>query len=488
MVDAGAASAGGDGSTGADHDLTRTISEYLDLHLMFPLLDFVEMNNMYDSAGVSQARLDLLEPTNMVDYAMEVYQNLHNGAAAPKEMVVRRDKVFARLEELKEAASRLIAIVEDPVAVGRLENEQRFDWNGLQSEFGLPDSMLQSYADLAKFNYDCGDYKGAGAALKVFLALSGGAAGSQRGPSALWGRLACEILSNNSEGALALIRDVKAMIEYRGGSAIEQLQQRSWLLHWSLFVFFNHANGRDELIALFFEEKFLQAIQTNCPWLLRYLVTAVVLTRSTGSTSSNKQAQTMRDLIRVLEQEQGSYSDPITQFLESLYVNFDFDGALLRRRECEQVLRRDFFLCSVCDEFMEAARLFTFETYCRIHRKIDVALLAAKMDMDADAAEKWIADLIRTSQLDAKIDSRDNSVVMGASFPSVYQQVIEKTDDLSLRSYVLINNLKQYAQDHANGLTDDPNYGQQRGGYGGGGRGGGRGRGGGGFDRGGYRD
>ena len=29
---------------------------------------------------------------------------------------------------------------------------------------------------------------------------------------------------------------------------------------------------------------------------------------------------------------------------------------------------------------------------------------------------------------------------------SVYQQVIEKTDDLSLRSYVLITNLKQYAQ------------------------------------------
>ena len=28
----------------------------------------------------------------------------------------------------------------------------------------------------------------------------------------------------------------------------------------------------------------------------------------------------------------------------------------------------------------------------------------------------------------------------------MYQQVIEKTDDLSLRSYVLINNLKQYAQ------------------------------------------
>ena len=48
------------------YDLTNTISEYLDLHLMFPLLDFVEMSHIYDGKDVGQARLELLEPTNMV--------------------------------------------------------------------------------------------------------------------------------------------------------------------------------------------------------------------------------------------------------------------------------------------------------------------------------------------------------------------------------------------------------------------------------------
>lgn len=43
--------------------------------------------------------------------------------------------------------------------------------------------------------------------------------------------------------------------------------------------------------------------------------------------------------------------------------------------------------------------------------------------MEIEAAEKWIVDLIRGSQLDAKIDSRDNNVIMGGTFPSVYQQV-----------------------------------------------------------------
>ena len=72
-----------------------------------------------------------------------------------------------------------------------------------------------------------------------------------------------------------------------------------------------------------------QAIQTNCPWLLRYLVTAVILTKA----SSTKRQDIMADLIQVLEQEAINYSDPITNFLECLYVHFDFDGAMARRKE-----------------------------------------------------------------------------------------------------------------------------------------------------------
>lgn len=48
------------------YDLTRTISKYLDLHMMFPLLDFVEMATIYPADQVAQARLDLLDATNMV--------------------------------------------------------------------------------------------------------------------------------------------------------------------------------------------------------------------------------------------------------------------------------------------------------------------------------------------------------------------------------------------------------------------------------------
>lgn len=58
-----------------------------------------------------------------------------------------------------------------------------------------------------------------------------------------------------------------------------------------------------------------------------------------------------------------------------------------------------------------------------LHASYMRCLVLWQQGMDIEAAEKWIVDLIRGSKLDAKIDSRDNSVIMGGTFPSVYQQV-----------------------------------------------------------------
>ncbi len=80
----------------------------------------------------------------------------------------------------------------------------------------------------------------------------------------------------------------------------------------------------------------------------------------------------------------------------------------------------DFFLVSCRNEFMENARLLIFETYCRIHQTIDISTLAQKLDMDQDAAERWIVNLIRNAHLDAKIDSAANHVIMGTQNPSMY--------------------------------------------------------------------
>merc|ERR1711988_1219914 len=82
------------------------------------------------------------------------------------------------------------------------------------------------------------------------------------------------------------------------------------------------------------------------------------------------------------------YRDPITEFLECLYVNFDFDGAQQKLRDCETVLVNDFFLVACIDDFIENARLFIFETFCRIHQCISINMLAEKLNMKPEEAER----------------------------------------------------------------------------------------------------
>ncbi|CAM9183016.1 unnamed protein product [Ectocarpus sp. 8 AP-2014] len=182
-------------------------------------------------------------------------------------MVERRAEVFARMSTLKDEAGILTEVFADKAAVEeaavtqvdpasftaqqlsveKLIKEQNFTWKGIKGELGLEDSALESYYANAKFQSDCGDYVTAAAALKSYcdITQTPGVPGSgPNGMSALWGRLACEILVANWDGALTLLRELKSCIEFNNAPPLQQLQQRSWLLHWSLFVFFNHANGR----------------------------------------------------------------------------------------------------------------------------------------------------------------------------------------------------------------------------------------------------
>uniref|UniRef100_A0A915NXE9 PCI domain-containing protein n=1 Tax=Meloidogyne floridensis TaxID=298350 RepID=A0A915NXE9_9BILA len=118
-----------------------------------------------------------------------------------------------------------------------------------------------------------------------------------------------------------------------------------------------------------------------CPHLLRYLAVAVV-------TSKNKQKISMKDLIKVIDVERYNYQDPVTEFLSCLYIDFDFDAAQTKLREC-----------------------------------------------DSAEAERWIVNLIRNYRIEgAKIDSQSGQVVMSARPISIHEQVMENTKRMTIRS------------------------------------------------------
>jgi hypothetical protein len=79
------------------------------------------------------------------------------------------------------------------------------------------------------------------------------------------------------------------------------------------------------------------------------------------------------------------------------------------------------------------------QTYCRIHQTIDTKLLAERLNMGIEAAERWITNLILNARLNAKIDSKAGTVVMGTQTQSVHEQLVEKSKQLSVRTFMLAN-------------------------------------------------
>merc|ERR1712232_958855 len=227
-------------------------------------------------------------------------------------------------------------------------------------------------------------------------------------------------------------------------------------------------------MGLFFTERYLQAITTNAPHLLRYLTAAVLLckrrltakqdNKNSNNNNNNEARKLIKDLVKIMQHSE--YTDPIVEFVDCLCVKYDFELAQTKLVECEEVLSTDFFLCKQTALFMEEARVFVFENYCRIHHKIDLSALGEKLAMDQTRAERWIVDLIRNALLDAKIDSEEKCVVMGGETQSIYEQVMEKTRDLNLRSSTLAGNLnsmlnearKEKAKKALAALEEDDEY------------------------------
>jgi len=440
----------------AQWELTSKLGPYLDRHLVIPLLEFLSVNgkDIYDETDLLKGKLELLSGTNMIDFAMDVHKTLYPDQDVPKDLQEKRPKVVAEYSRLQEATKPLADTFADPafnevMANRQMEPKQLVEYLGQNTTYFRPE-MVDTVYDFAKFCYEIGIYEDASKYLYIHRVLAQPT--DKNFLNGLWGKLACEILTQNWESALTELGRLGNFIDQTTfASSLQSLQMRTWLIHWSLFVYFNHPKGRDLIIDKFlYNNLYLNAIQTTCPWVLRYLSTAVIINKA-------KRSGVMRDLVKVVQQESYTHRDPITSFIEDLYVKFDFDGAQQKLRDCENVLVNDFFLVACLDEFVENSRLMIFETFCRIHQCISIKMLASKLNMTTDEAERWIVNLIRNANLDAKIDSQLGHVVMGTHTVSPYEALIERTKHLSMRSQILQLNVekKKKAQDQPNWGDND---------------------------------
>ena len=288
--------------------------------------------------------------------------------------------------------------------------------------------------ELGQFHFRVGNYADAADILYRFRVLS---TDNDSVAAATWGKFGSEILGLQWDNAIEEMQKVKESIESRlFSNPRAQLDHRTMLVHWALFPLFNHEPARDSVLEMFFTPPFINTIQTSCPWILRYVIAAVITGRGRARNTGVYQKQ-MKDVVRYVRQESYEYSDPITKFISALYIAHDFKAAQESLRGAQAVCRNDFFLAATSDLFVDAARHLICESYCKIFSRMNMHDLSEKLGLDPSEGEKWIVNLIRETRMDAKIDEQEGTVVMNHAPNNVYQSVIEKTKGGFFRTQVL---------------------------------------------------
>ncbi|KAL0259954.1 eukaryotic translation initiation factor 3 subunit E [Diplodia seriata] len=423
-----------DADVAEQYDLLPKMIPNLDRHLVFPLIQFVAGPEEEQTEQDKKLRYELLKTTNMIDYVGGLHAEINGLSQPADEFNKKREDVLQKREQFEEDTSKILGLLEDEAVVNNLRSDKTANLNYLKDNHGVTNDMVDKLLEFGQFVYSCGDYERASELLYRFRVLS---TDDKKVSECTWGKLASNILSTDWEAAMEEVNKVKESIDTRlFNSPLSQLNHRTWLIHWALFPFFNHEPARDTLTELFFSPAYINTIQTSCPWILRYLAAAVITNRSRSRTSNQYQKQ-LKDLIRIVKQEGYEYSDPVTDFVRALYIDFDFEEAQKKLGEAEEVLRRDFFLVATADAFVDAARHLISESYCKIHQRIDIKDLSTRLGLSQDEGEKWIVNLIRDTRVDAKIDYQAGTVVMNHPPQSVYQQVIERTKGGFFRTQVL---------------------------------------------------
>lgn len=422
----------------AEYDLLPSLVGHLDRHLVFPLLDFTEGQIPEDDDAkaleITKAKYELLKTTNMIDFVGKLKADLEGLDEPPAEFNEKRQNVLSRLEQFEQETSKITDLLQREEVVNNLRSDKVANLEFLKKEHDVSIDNVNALYEFGQFQYSCGNYAAASELLYQFRVLS---TDNDRVAAATWGKLASEILITNWEGAVEEIQKVKEMIDSKlFNNPLAQLKSRAWLVHWALFPLFNEDSTRDQLLDLFFSPPFINTIQTSCPWILRYLTAAVITGRGRTRNSGQYQKQ-LKDIIRIVKQEAYEYTDPVTDFVRALYVDFDFEEAQRHLTVADELLRSDFFLFSAADSFLDAARYLISESYCKIHARIDIKDLSARLGLNQDDGEKWIVNLIRDTRVDAKIDYKEGTVVMNHPPSSVYQQVIERTKGGFFRTQVL---------------------------------------------------
>ena len=402
------------------------LASQLDKHLIYPLLEFHKKRG----ADVAAAEKQILMKTAVFDSAID----LHAGDQEIVEELGKKKATFmGKVNKLLKAAQPILDsyFIKSDEGIYRLKlsasemEEEKKQGKLITSELAtlkINSAAIQALYELAFCLYDAGSYDQASDMLQFYLAI-GSKKDDSLETSALWGKLVCDTGMAYWDAAIADINALRSALESSATTTVA----RSWLLHYSLFTYFKRINATQmflEHVIDFSTYAYANTIEVASPHLIRYLAAAAILNR--------KKRSFLKRIMKIVEQEQYAYSDPITKFLVAV-LECDFAEANKLMKTLSDEAEGDYFLQDHKDELLDAARMMVFDDYLKVHRVVSIPSVAEQLGMDVNRAELWLVNLIQESKIEAEIDSVSQKirVLPIAASRTVHRDIISRLESIA---------------------------------------------------------
>lgn len=192
------------------------------------------------------------------------------------------------------------------------------------------------------------------------------------------------------------------------------------------------SQGWSDLLDFLLSERSRQLLTCLAPHLLRYVGAILIFTRK---------PEQVRSVANGLDSAAGKYSDEITRLVFALVRDYDFQTGQAELPRILDSLSADLFLAAAGPALMEHLRLLLFDNYCRVHKRIDLNMMAERLRLAPHVAEQWTAYLIEESKLDARIDSERNVIEINLPTPNFTKDIADKSKNLFYQAQSLMQSI-----------------------------------------------
>jgi translation initiation factor 3 subunit E len=418
------------------YDLSGKFFDFLDRHLMYPVLD--NLVTIYDAKKIDQLEFDVLKDTYMIKLLKDIYLNLHpNEKDLPEEYLEKEKEIKNKLVPLNESTKKTLDILCSKEVQENLKQDKISNRELIKSH-GIDDSKIFELYEFGKLQYNRGDYVMASDLLNNFKLLS---TDQELILNATCGKFVSDIMGGDiveARNELTKLRDVTDNRNYQG-SSLNQLKLRNWLIHNSLFIFFNEKELREQssknessnqllqLNEIFISSSYLSTIEASCPWILRYIIASVLYT---------KDYRRLKDLIRAVEIESYEFQDPFTLLIDSLFIKFNFNKLNEIYSNIKILIETDFFINHLNrDSLLKNILELILKNVLKIYKSLTIENF--KNQFINDINEKPILDIIESNN---EFIYESGLISLNKESNDEYFQIYEKTKALSFKSTQFLNN------------------------------------------------